>query len=258
MIGSGNVATHLSIALSQHNFTIESIFSPHLDHAMSLAKKIGNIAFTNNLCSLPKADCYIFSVKDEFLSSTIEEAKRVIPHLSQALCIHTAGSISLSVFNDIENAAVLYPMQSFSKDKPLDFSLVPLFIEATNVATSERVEKMAHVLSTNVTFLNSTQRKKLHLAAVFANNFTNHCCALAYKLLEHNGIDPSCLLSIIDETAHKLHTMSPIEAQTGPAARWDENVMQIQRELLADLPQLQHIYDTMSQSIHQLQHTTSK
>lgn len=256
MIGSGNVATHLAIAISsisQHS--IEAVYSPHVDHAEALAKKVGAPLFTNELAVLPEADCYIFSVKDAFLEKTISEAKEVVPHIHKALCIHTAGSMPLSLFKGFAKGAVLYPMQTFSKEKPLDFSSVPLFIEASTSVAFNTVESFAHQLSQSVMPLDSERRKKLHLAAVFANNFTNHCCALAYKLLSENGIAPTCLLPIIDETMRKLHSMKPLEAQTGPAVRWDENVIQMQKSLLATDPQMQHIYEAMSQSIHHL-HTT--
>lgn len=258
LIGSGNVATHLSLALTQHHHSIEGIFSAHIDHAEVLAQKIGTPLFTDQLCQLPEADCYVFSVKDACLPKIIEEAKNALPHLLHALCIHTAGSMPLSVFNGIEKAAVLYPMQSFSKERELNFSRVPLFIEASTPAAFKSVEALAHQLSQSVTPLDSERRKKLHLAAAFANNFTNHCCALAYELLSENGIDPTCLRPIIDETARKLHTMQPLEAQTGPAVRWDENVIQMQKSLLATDPQMQHIYEAMSQSIHHLHTTKAK
>ena len=101
--------------------------------------------------------------------------------------------------------------------------------------------------------LDSEKRKYLHLSAVFANNFANHCFALAYKLLENKGIDPQCLLPLIDETANKLHSLTPMQAQTGPAVRWDENVIEKQMALLGDMPDLQQMYETMTQSIHRLQ-----
>lgn len=259
MIGSGNVATHLAIAISattQHS--IEAIYSPHIDHAETLAKKVSAPLFTDKLAALPEADCYIFSVKDAFLEKTIAEAKIVVPHICKALCIHTAGSMPLSLFKGFTKGAVLYPMQTFSKDKKkMDFRHVPLFIEAGNTDVALHLQRFATQLSSKVTFLDSTKRKRLHLAAVFANNFTNHCCALAYKLLEDEEIDPHCLLPLIDETAEKLHKLSPLEAQTGPAVRWDENVINEQKALLSAHPEMQAIYDLMSQSIHLL-HSSSK
>ena len=259
MIGSGNVATHLSIAISaipQHS--IEAIYSPHIDHAEALAKKVGTALFTDDLAALPEADCYIFSVKDAFLEKTIAEAKKVVPHICKALCIHTAGSMPLSLFKGFTKGAVLYPMQTFSKDKKkMDFHRVPLFIEANSVVAATQLQLFAAQLSSKVTILDSAKRKRLHLAAVFANNFTNHCCTLAYKLLEDEEIDPHCLLPLIDETAKKLHKLSPLEAQTGPAVRWDENVINEQKTLLSAHPEMQEIYDLMSQSIH-LFHSSSK
>lgn len=254
MIGSGNVATHLSITISsipQHS--IEAVYSPHIDHAEALAKKVDAPLFTDKLAALPEADCYIFSVKDAFLEKIITEAKIAVPHICKALCIHTAGSMPLSLFKGFTKGAVLYPMQTFSKDKKkMDFRHVPLFIEASNADVALQLQLFAAQLSSKVTVLDSVKRKRLHLAAVFANNFTNHCCALAYKLLEDEEIDPHCLLPLIDETTQKLHQLSPLEAQTGPAVRWDENVINEQKALLSAHPEMQEIYDLMSQSIHLL------
>ena len=247
IIGSGNVATHLAQALVEQHHSIEGIYSPHIEHAKVLAQKVHAAKFTDNISSLPQADCYVFSIKDACLAHTIEKAKQEL-HISNKLCIHTAGS-------GIEQTAVLYPMQSISKEKNLDFSKVPLFIEANNSATLQIITRLASQLSRSVTPLNSDKRKMLHLAAVFANNFTNHCCALAYKLLQENGINPQCLLPLFDETM--LHTLTPQQAQTGPAIRWDENVINMQRQLLkSNNPEMLAIYDVMSKSIHHL-HTLS-
>ncbi len=250
MIGSGNVATHLAQALYNLHHTIVGIYSPHIEHAKELAQRVNAAITTDSLSSLPQADCYIFSVKDAFLIDVINHVKGSLSH-SDSLCVHTAGSMPLSVFNGFNHAAVLYPMQSFSKSKMLNIKDVPLFIEANTIGDLQQVSAIAHELSNSVIELDSDRRKILHLAAVFANNFTNHCCALAYKLLNDNHIDPQCLLPIIDETTQKLHAMTPLQAQTGPAIRWDENVIKMQHNMLNNSI-LQHIYDAMSESIHQL------
>lgn len=255
IIGSGNVATHLAQALHNLHHTITGVYSPHIEHAKALAQKVNATMTTDSILLLPQADCYVFSVKDASLADVIKQFREAHPQ-TDALCIHTAGSMPLSVFNSIKHSAVLYPMQSFSKNKFVDISKVPLFIEGSCPTALHEVSVLAHQLSQSVTTLDSNKRKMLHLAAVFANNFTNHCCALAYKLLSDNNIDPHCLLPIIDETTNKLHSMMPLQAQTGPAVRWDENVINMQHQLLNG-SDLQNIYDTMSQSIHRL-HTLQK
>lgn len=257
MIGSGNVATHLSVALAAQHHTILGVYSLHTENAKQLAQKVKAPIATNNIAALPQADCYIFSVKDTALQQIIEIAKAT-HDLTDTLCIHTAGSMPLNVFKDTKQAAVLYPMQSFSKGKTVDFHHLPLFVEANSPIAFQRVNQLANELSDNVTPLDSERRKVLHLAAVFANNFTNHCCTLAYELLQKNDIEPTCLLPIIDETNRKLHTMSPKQAQTGPAVRWDENVMTMHENMLRDEPQMLQIYTSMSQSIHQTSTTKTE
>ena len=112
------------------------------------------------------------------------------------------------------------------------------------------IKQLSNQLSESVTPLNSEQRKIVHLAAVFANNFTNHCCTLAYKLLEENGINPKLLIPIIAETFRKLDKIGPVKAQTGPAVRWDTNVLHAHTDLLRPNPSMQQIYKLMSDSIH--------
>lgn len=250
MIGSGNVATHLAYALTKARHTIKMVYSKQLAHAQELASKV-NAQATDALQELPKADLYIFSVKDNCLESLIHELSQV-PHAQNGTWIHTAGSISINVFEDsCLHYGVIYPMQTFSKQRDVHFNDVPLFIEGNSVETSECIIKLAHQLSNSVTLLDSQQRATLHLSAVWACNFANHCFTLAYKLLEDKGISTECLHPLIQETVDKLNIMHPRHGQTGPAVRWDENVMRQQIDALKDYPSMQQIYRLMSQSIHE-------
>lgn len=255
ILGSGNVATLLSKALIRIGHTIDAIYSRDIAHAQTLANAIGCSHAINRTDLLPQSDIYLFALKDDALASVIQHLLQNY-YAVKGTWIHTAGSVSLSVFPKSVQSGVLYPMMTLSKDKDIDFKTIPLFVEGNTPQSFKVVENLANELSDTVYRLDSTKRKKLHLAAVFANNFTNHCCTLAYQLLEKNGIEPTVLLPIIDETAQKLHFLSPIEAQTGPAKRWDEKVINEQLCELADEPQLRHIYQLMSQSIHQ--HTLNK
>lgn len=253
LIGSGNVATHLAHALHDHQNTPVGICSRTIEHAHELASKYGIATATDKLKNLPRADIYLFAVKDDVLPALIEEAAS-LPGSDKALFIHTAGSIPLEVFaGKVRHAAVLYPLMTLSKARPTDFSGTPLFVEGNTPESTEKVCQLAHLLSGSVSLLNSEQRALLHLSAVFANNFTNHCFALAYDLLSQAQIPPQVLLPIMDETVQKLQDLSPADAQTGPARRWDTNVMDAHLQKLKGHPEMQEIYRVMSQSIHRLE-----
>lgn len=256
LLGSGNVATHLAFALQQGGYQIKGIYSRTLRNAQELASKLDCALATDRLECLPAADAYIFSVKDDVLPHLAQRLAGLHPQ-SKALFIHTAGSVPLSALGEwVEQAAVLYPMQTFSKASvggkkdARSFAEIPLFIESSTPEGLSLVEDLAQVLSDHVTELDSERRRKLHLSAVFACNFANHCYAMAYRLLQDAGIDPRCLWPLIDETARKVHTLEPLRAQTGPAVRWDERVMGEQTEALAAYPEMQEIYKAMSHSIH--------
>ena len=164
--------------------------------------------------------------------------------------VHTAGSMPMDVFNGhTANYGVLYPMQTFSKTREVDFNVIPFFLEANTSENAGKLQHLAEKLSGNIRFLSSDKRKSLHLAAVFACNFTNHIYALAVKLLEEQDIPADVLLPLIDETAAKIHTMPPRVAQTGPAIRYDENVINKHLAMLGD-SDMRSIYRLISQSIH--------
>lgn len=248
LIGSGNVATHIGRALHQSGCIISGVYSKNIQHAQALCSEIaGNVA-VDNVSLLPEADFYIISVKDAVIG---EVAKRLKSCKPDAFCIHTSGSIPLDVISKhFVQSAVVYPLQTISKNELMDFGNIPLFIEAANSDSLQRAVLLAKSLSTKIYFLDSTQRKRLHLAAVFANNFSNHCFAIAYDLLKQADIDPSCLQPIIQHTVDKLAYMSPTEAQTGPAVRWDTNVLDAHQSALDGNPDLQTLYKLMSKSIH--------
>ena len=168
--------------------------------------------------------------------------------------MHTSGSVGMDVFDGLsDNCGVLYPMQTFSKDKTLDFKKIPCFIEGNNEASRETIMKLASTISDNVHYMTSDDRKWLHLAAVFACNFSNACYVVADGILRRNGLDFTVLRPLIEETVSKLGTLAPIDAQTGPAVRGDQNIMDSQAAMLADNESLQKLYIKMSEIIAQQQ-----
>ena len=246
ILGAGNVATHLTRALHHAGHDILAVYSRTLAHAQEVATPIGAVA-TSCVETLPLAEAYIFSVKDDALPELLRLLAQSHP---DALCLHTAGSVPLAVYEGVvSHGGVLYPMQTFSKAVPVAFDHLPLYIEATDEATLAVVRELAMSISQNVTPLSSADRKYLHLAAVFACNFANHCYALAEDIMGKVNLPFTDLLPLIETTTQKLRTTPPAQGQTGPAVRRDETVMSAQTALLADDAHKQRIYKILSESI---------
>ncbi len=248
LIGAGNLATNLGKALFRAGHEILQVYSRTEVSAKTLATVL-KCSYTDTLYKVVDgADIYIVALKDSVLSSV---ADLLHERLSGKLFVHTAGSLPMDVLPFIRRG-VFYPMQTFSKNKEVDFSVIPCFVEAVTEADSQVLKKLALTISDTVYELDSENRKYLHLSAVFCCNFANHCFSLGANLLKQHGNLPfSVMLPLIDETAAKLYSMSPQEAQTGPAMRWDENVMNKQIQLLAGAPDLQRLYELFSKSIHE-------
>lgn len=258
IIGAGNVATHLAYAFQSAGYLISGIFSREKIHAEHLASELHSAVATDRIEELPNANVYIFAVKDNAISALATRLSESMPNC-ESLIVHTAGSIPISILSTLfKNAAVLYPLQTLSKQRIISFSEIPLFVEASNKESLQQITELAHNISNSVTSLDSHRRSILHLSAVFACNFTNHCYAIATKILEEVNIDPKCLLPLIDETARKIHILQPNEAQTGPAVRWDTQIIEQQSEILSDKKVLQSIYNLMSISIHHLNSPQNK
>ena len=232
LIGRGRLATNLERALLQAGHDVVSINSRTLE-------------------ALPlEADVFIIAVKDDALPDVIREATK---GREDQLFVHTAGSKPLSLFAGYTcHYGVFYPMQTFSKERSVGFADIPIFLETSDEPSMGILRSLAESISHSVYNLDSDNRKYLHLAAVFACNFTNHCYALAAQLLEQHGLPFDVMLPLIDETARKVHELHPRESQTGPAVRYDETVIAMQRQLLNDHPVMQEVYELLSKSIHDL------
>jgi predicted short-subunit dehydrogenase-like oxidoreductase (DUF2520 family) len=245
IIGSGNVATHMAAAFKNAGHRIIQVYSPNLQHAALLAYHVGAEA-TNSLDNiLPDTDLFVVSVKDDAI---IEMFKALAKH--QQLIVHTSGSTNL---NDLlvftSKAGVLYPLQTFSKNKEVDFATVPLCIEGADDNIEADLEQLAATISRNIYKINSADRKILHLAAVFASNFPNYLYAIAQQLLVAHQMEFDLLKPLILETAQKVQLQAPAAAQTGPAVRNDQVTMAAHLQILKDQPQLQEIYELLSQGI---------
>lgn len=245
LIGAGRLATQLGLALREAGHDILAVYSRTMGSAETLTSLIGGFP-TNSPDLLPnEADAYLVSVKDSALQELIPQ---VTKWRADQLFLHTAGSMPMNVFEGYASRyGVFYPMQTFSKERKVDFAEIPVFIEGSD----DTIRLLAESISRRVYSLSTEERKYLHLAAVFACNFANHCYALSAELLERHGLPFDVMLPLIDETARKVHELHPLEAQTGPAVRYDENVIHMQSSLLDDDPLLKDVYERMSFSIHQ-------
>ena len=250
LIGAGNLATHLGKALHAAGHDMVQVLSRTMQSAETLASLLDAEPLTDMAQVRDDADVYIFSVKDSALEQLISQ----LCGGEKKVFLHTAGSMPMSVFREKAlHYGVLYPMQTFSKQREVDFSIIPCFIEANDEFAQKQIEGLAVQISHRVYQLSSEDRRYLHLSAVFACNFANHCYAVSQELLQQHGIPFDVMLPLIDETAAKVHGMTPKEAQTGPAVRYDENVIGKQIQLLENQPYFQKIYDCMSKSIHELE-----
>ncbi|MBO4673026.1 MAG: DUF2520 domain-containing protein [Bacteroidaceae bacterium] len=249
LIGAGNLATNLGKALQGAGHDIVQVWSRTEESAQALAAVLKCSCTTEAEEVVRSADVFVIAVKDSALSSLAASLK---DGREGQLFVHTAGSMPLEIL-PFERRGVLYPMQTFSKNKEVDFSVIPCFVEASGKADEAMLISLSKTISDTVYVLDSENRKYLHLSAVFCCNFANHCFAMGERLLkEHGNLPFSVMLPLIEETASKLYSMSPQKAQTGPAVRWDKNVIDKHLQLLADEPGMQKIYELMSKSIHEV------
>jgi predicted short-subunit dehydrogenase-like oxidoreductase (DUF2520 family) len=244
LIGSGNLAIHLAISLHKSRNEIAQVFSRTHENAKSLPEKV-DANYTDDIAKIDRnANLYIFSLKDDALPEILEKMPK-----TTGIWAHTAGSIPMDIFSEYTDSyGVIYPLQTFSKNREVNFSDIPVFIEGSNFETTHLLETLAQRISKNVQSLSSEKRKYLHLAAVFACNFTNHLYALSAEILEKEDIPFDVLKPLIMETAAKVMEINPKEAQTGPAVRFDESIINKQIDLLSD-SDLKKIYLLLSEGI---------
>lgn len=246
IIGSGNVATHLALAFQKKGIIISQVYSRTSANAELLAQKL-NTSFTTHTSGIDRnADIYIYALKD---SSFLNLLKRF--DLPKAIHVHTSGSIPMKDFYGYtERYGVFYPLQTFSINKEIDFSNVPICIEANTEKLENELIELAKLLTTKTYILSSEQRRRVHLAAVFACNFTNYMYDIAHDIVLGAGIEFDILKPLIMETADKINTLPPREAQTGPAIRYDENIINKHLIMLDNRKNWKTIYKKLTKYIH--------
>lgn len=254
-VGAGNLATHLSQALLRAGHHILQVYSRTEESASELASRL-DCPWTTSLEHVSRmGQIYIFALRDAVLQQVALRLYEILRENpcpgrldcgSSALFVHTAGSLSIDLFPTLRRG-VLYPMQTFSKHKPVDFKHIPVFVESPT--DLKLLRRIGEEISDSVYELDGSDRQYLHLAAVFACNFSNHMYNLCDQILAAHNIPFDVMLPLIDETARKVHQMAPSQAQTGPAVRQDENVMRHHLDLLDDL-RMKEIYRLLSTDIY--------
>lgn len=256
LIGTGNVATHLGSAIADADYSVVQVYGRTEDNAKQLAGKL-HTTYTSNLSAITSdADIYLFAVKDDCIEELARKVKEALDNqntLSTPTFIHTSGSTSIDCLKfSTDNCGVIYPLQTFSKARKVDFHRVPLFVEGSNQETEDIIMKLAWTISDRVVKMDSQQRRMMHLAAVWACNFVNHCYNVADGIMQQCNLPFELLLPLIDETAAKVHDLTPREAQTGPAVRYDKRIIDLHLNLLKEQPQLADIYERLSRGIRDL------
>ena len=242
-IGSGNLAWHLSDVLKENGHEIVEIWSKSEENAKLLSSKL-NCNIISSLNNLENTDLIIISVKDDAILKVLNKIKEFNTPI-----VHTSGSVGTDVFKNRENFGVFYPIQSFNKNIDVNFNETPICIEANNSELEDKLIILAKSISNSVHLLNSKQREQLHIAAVFACNFTNHILSISESILKKSDLDFNLLKPLIEHTFNKIKDSSPSEVQTGPAKREDYNTIEKHLNLLEGKSDLQIIYSKITNHI---------
>ena len=255
MVGAGNVAWHLAQALENAGHYINEVYSRDSKNAKHLVSKLYDSQVAPDLdFSESVADLIILATADNALADVM--AKIVFPE--NCTVVHASGTQSLDKLRHLVNAhsdiyvatGVFYPLQTFNKEIQIGYENVPFCIEAEDQKTEELLVELAYNLSNTVYLVSSEERQVLHIAAVFACNFTNHLLGLAKQILEQENLEFELLKPLIQETIRKaLESSDPESVQTGPAVRNDTQIIHKHLEYLKDSPQLAQIYEVMTESI---------
>ena len=241
IVGTGNVAQNLYWAFKEEpQVVIKQVVGRTQSHLSFVAQTVG---ITTDFSKIEKADVYILAVSDDAISTVSKQLR-----IKDGLVVHTSGATNINSLDDHKRAGVFYPLQTFTQGKIIPFTSIPIVVEATSEEDYRLLEKLAKLLSNTVVRIASEQRQKLHVAAVFANNFSNYMYTLAAEVCADHDLDFELLKPLIAETSAKLKELSPIMAQTGPAKRGDQQTLHHHLTLLKDKQQ-REIYTLLSNAI---------
>ncbi|MCX6245388.1 MAG: DUF2520 domain-containing protein [Bacteroidetes bacterium] len=245
ILGAGRLATNLSVAIRKKGYEIAEVYNRTERHGTTLARKLKARYVSEPELLTKEADLYILAVSDGAIPEVLSHLK-----CGNQLLVHTSGSAGMDVLKTSSSRhGVIYPPQTFTMKRLVNFRSVPLCIEGNSAETAEQLTSFAATLSDQVFSINSDQRKILHLAAVFANNFTNFMYVIAQELLTEKGMDFRMLEPIIRLTAARTASGNVAEKQTGPAIRGDMDTMREHLALLSGHPDYKEIYELISQRI---------
>ncbi len=240
VLGTGNVGTHLiRTFLDTKNVALIQVYSRKKS---SLKFIEGKVATTTELDNLKLADVYIIAISDDAISEFSSQLDG-----KNKLIVHTSGSASIHALKNDGNKGVFYPLQTFSKKQAVDFSIIPICIETENEKDLLLLEQLANSISNNVFIIDSEQRKRLHVAAIFTNNFVNHLYKIGFDICKEHNIPFEALHPLITETAKKIANINPVNIQTGPAHRNDTKTIDAHLKLLSG--EQKEIYQLLTESI---------
>jgi predicted short-subunit dehydrogenase-like oxidoreductase (DUF2520 family) len=241
LIGSGNVAQHLIQAFAKSKeIEVIQVFSRRKETSIPL---LDSSKITNDFNDLAEADLYIIAVSDDAISKVSSE----LPFKNR-LVVHTSGSVPIESLDNKNRRGIFYPLQTFTKNKAVDFSQIPICLESETETDFELLEKVAQSISNNAFKSNEKQRKALHISAVFVNNFVNEMYRIGNEICEENKVPFEILKPLILETVNKVMTLSPAAAQTGPAKRNDTQTIEAHLDFLSNENHAK-IYEILTQSI---------
>ncbi len=247
-IGAGNLAWNLAPALENAGASVRNIYSRNPENAKRLASKLYEGQVKTDLdFSQNEVDIILIAVADDAIEEVVKEI--ILP--DNVIIAHTSGAVPLSTLGYLAalNIGVFYPLQTFTKKQRVNFSEIPILIEGENTDTINALIKLAEKVSSNVYNISSNQRQQLHLAAVFANNFTNWMLTQSQAILKKSDLDLSLLQPLLEQSIAKAIELEPQNAQTGPAKRGDFEVLDAQMKLLAHQPERQELYRLITQQI---------
>lgn len=242
VIGSGNVATHLALALHAAGCTIRQVLSRSMEHAQLLARRVEAHPINQWQRLDEDADYYLLAVNDDALYDLALDLR-----LPDAVVIHTSGTIPLSVLKPVSRRhGVVWSPQTFVRDIAMDYRRLPLCIEGSSPAVESEIQELMSLVSPCIYRLDYEQRRRAHLAAVWVSNFVNALDATAHDLMAAGGLDAAMLRPLAEQTLRKWDCGDLWLQQTGPAVRRDEKTLNAQRRLLLDRPDLLQLYDELT------------
>ncbi|MEO5995527.1 MAG: DUF2520 domain-containing protein [Chitinophagaceae bacterium] len=246
IIGTGNVATVLGRLFKKTGATIKQVFGRNRDNTAALASELNSLPCSEWSSIDKEADLYLVAIADTALYDLGQQLV-----LSNQLVVHTAGSVTKDVLKNIsKNYGVLYPLQSLRKEMPL-LTEIPLLIDGNNEQTRQTIWEIALRLSSNISFMGDEGRLKLHVAAIYMNNFTNHLYAVTEDFCKKEDVSFNLLLPLAMETVKRINLVSPSQVVTGPAARKDEITIKKHLHLLRAYPSIQKLYQQLTNSIRE-------